>query len=114
MPRGLDPGIGVFFMDRNARLLDPGLEYDDGGELARAGTVHETLLAEMLCHPHFQRTELPISIGAEDFPRSLFHRWRERAVELDCSGEDFQATLTGGKICPGDNFSAVEIHAAYS
>ncbi len=94
LPFGLDSGLGVFFMDLNARLIDPSLEYDDGGELARAGTVHGSLLGEMLQHSHFQRTELPVSVGAEDFPRSLFHQWLERANQLGCTSRDFQATLT--------------------
>ena len=52
----------------------PGKAYDDGGKYAESGKVHEGLLSEMLQHPHYQRSELPISIGAEDFPRPLFDK----------------------------------------
>lgn len=94
LPRGLDPGIGVFFMDLHAQLVDPGSAYDDEGRLARSGTPHETLLENMLQHPHFLRTQLPISIGTEDFSRALFSDWHRQSLELNCSPADFQATLT--------------------
>lgn len=93
-PKGLDPGIGVFYMDLNAQRINHELEYDNGGKIAQAGKTNETMLLEMLQHPHFQKTELPISIGTEDFPRSLFQDWLRRSVELGLSDNDFQATLT--------------------
>ena len=92
-PIGLDPGTGMFFLDLNAqRVL--GKPYDDGGKLAASGTVCEPLVAEMLEHPHYQRDTLPIAIGVEDFPRSLFGRWLERSQELGCSDADLQASLS--------------------
>ncbi len=92
-PIGLDPGTGMFFLDLNAqRVL--GEPFDREGRLAASGTVCEPLVAEMLRHPHFQRTELPITIGVEDFPRSLFGRWLERSQELGCSDADLQASLS--------------------
>merc|ERR1712205_232083 len=48
VPSGLDPGLGVFFMDLCTREIDPSLEFDDDGKIARSGTVNETLLAEFL------------------------------------------------------------------
>eukprot|EP01083_Nonionella_stella_P045391 121961_1 len=94
-PVGLDAGIGVFFMDLNAQIeSNSTMQYDDKGNLARSGKIDEDLLSEFLRHPHFCRKELPISIGAEDFPRSLFDEWRSLATERSLCGADLQATLT--------------------
>eukprot|EP00928_Gymnodinium_smaydae_P021630 TRINITY_DN18462_c0_g2_i1.p1 TRINITY_DN18462_c0_g2~~TRINITY_DN18462_c0_g2_i1.p1 ORF type:complete len:1048 (-),score=213.49 TRINITY_DN18462_c0_g2_i1:272-2947(-) len=92
IPCGLDPGIGVFYMDLNAQAV-LGKPYDEDGNLARSGKLSEELLAEMLQHPHYKRTQLPISIGAEDFPRPLFAVWRKKAHSMGLSDGDFQATL---------------------
>eukprot|EP00747_Dinoflagellata_sp_TGD_P163442 gnl/TRDRNA2_/TRDRNA2_182116_c0_seq1.p1 gnl/TRDRNA2_/TRDRNA2_182116_c0~~gnl/TRDRNA2_/TRDRNA2_182116_c0_seq1.p1 ORF type:complete len:1044 (+),score=218.35 gnl/TRDRNA2_/TRDRNA2_182116_c0_seq1:21-3152(+) len=92
-PVGLDPGIGVFFMDLNIQAAT-GKAYDDGGKYAESGKVHEGLLSEMLQHPHYQRSELPISIGAEDFPRPLFDKWQKKSQDMGLSAADLQATLT--------------------
>lgn len=37
---------------------------------------------------------LPIGVGAEDFPETLFEQWYARAKELDISESDFLTTLT--------------------
>jgi 1,6-anhydro-N-acetylmuramate kinase len=37
---------------------------------------------------------LPIGVGAEDFPETLFEQWYARARELDISESDFLTTLT--------------------
>jgi threonine synthase len=91
-PVGLDPGIGVFFMDLNAQAV-LGKPYDENGDLARSGKLSEALLAVMLQHPHYQRSKLPISIGAEDFPRPLFATWRTKSQQMGLCDADFQATL---------------------
>jgi len=36
---------------------------------------------------------LPIGVGAEDFPETLFEQWYARAKELDISETDFLTTL---------------------
>jgi 1,6-anhydro-N-acetylmuramate kinase len=42
-PLGLDPGLGVFFMDLITIQIDPSLEFDDDGKIGRSGTVHKSL-----------------------------------------------------------------------
>ena len=94
VPHGLDPGLGVFFMDLCTALIDPTLEFDSGGELARSGTTHEGLLAEFLTDKYYRQRELPIGVGPDDFPETLFHQWRARAQELGVSDLDLLSTLT--------------------
>jgi 1,6-anhydro-N-acetylmuramate kinase len=48
VPGGMDPGLGVFFMDLTVRAIDPTLEFDDDGKMARSGTVNEELLSIFL------------------------------------------------------------------
>ena len=93
-PLGLDPGLGVFFMDLAAKCIDPTLEYDADGTIARAGQTHEALLAEMLTHEYYQQTSLPIGVGPDDFPETLFATWRARARAFGASDADLLSTLT--------------------
>lgn len=93
-PLGLDPGLGVFFMDLTVAQIDPSLAYDDDGKIARTGKVHEGLLAEFLTYKYYQQKNLPIGVGAEDFPVTLWEEWRARAQELGVSDLDLLTTFT--------------------
>lgn len=93
-PLGLDPGLGIFFMDLCVRAIDPSLEYDDDGKMARSGTVHQELLAEFLQNKYYQKESLPIGVGPDDFPEVLFAQWRTRAHELGVSDINLLTTLT--------------------
>lgn len=96
VPVGLDPGLGVFFMDLCVRhVVDPSLEYDPSGNLARSGKLNEELLDYFLTsHKYFQQRELPIGVGPDDFPETLFHEWNAKRQEMGVSGIDFLNTLT--------------------
>jgi anhydro-N-acetylmuramic acid kinase len=61
-----DTGPGVAVIDAVARLVSPGLAFDVDGRLARAGTVNETVLAELLGDPFFASPP-PKSTGRERF-----------------------------------------------
>lgn len=93
-PLGLDPGLGVFYMDLITAIIDPSLDFDDDGKIARTGKVHEELLAEFLTYKYYQQKSLPIGVGAEDFPEKLFQKWHARAQELGVSNVDLLTTLT--------------------
>lgn len=54
VPIGLDPGLGVFFIDLATRKINPELEYDAGGAMARAGTINQDLLAELLEYKYYK------------------------------------------------------------
>ena len=43
---------------------------------------------------YYQQRELPIGVGPDDFPETLFHQWRARAQELGVSDLDLLSTLT--------------------
>jgi len=94
LPSGLDPGLGVTYIDWAANICDPNLEYDRDGKLGKMGKINKPLLQEMLQHPHFQKNQLPISVGPDDFTRSCFEQWHKLAKEYGCTGQDFVATLT--------------------
>jgi anhydro-N-acetylmuramic acid kinase len=93
VPVGLDPGLGVFFMDL-ATEAHNGHAYDDDGKLGRSGTVNEQLLALMFTHKYYQQKELPIGVGTDDFPETLFHHWKAHADDMGVTGPDLVATLT--------------------
>jgi len=62
-----------------------GLSFDENGKLAASGTVHETLVAEFMANPFFDRPA-PKSLDRQDFHA------RARSVEA-LSDEDGAATL---------------------
>jgi len=94
VPIGLDPGLGVFFMDLTVKVIDPDLEYDNNGDIARSGSIKEELLQEFLKHPYYMQSELPIGVGPDDFPESLWEEWRLLSQTMGFSNIDFLATLT--------------------
>jgi anhydro-N-acetylmuramic acid kinase len=93
VPLGLDPGLGVFFIDLMVRRIDPSLEYDDEGKMARSGKVHHALLSEFQTYRYYQQESLPIGVGVEDFPETLFQKWVSRGKELGVSDVDILASL---------------------
>jgi len=94
VPGGLDPGLGVFFMDLTVQAIDPSLDYDDDGKMARSGKVSEELLAEFLTYKYYQQPNLPIGVGPDDFPETLWAKWHARAQEMGVSNVDLLTTFT--------------------
>lgn len=94
IPGGLDPGLGVFFMDLTVKAIDPSLAFDDDGKMARSGKVSEALLAEFLTYKYYQQENLPIGVGPDDFPETLWAKWHARAQELGVSNVDLLTTFT--------------------
>ena len=95
IPGGLDPGLGVFFMDLCTHKIDPSLEYDEDGQMARAATTNDELLAHMLQNKYYApERELPIGVGPDDFPETLFKEYHDKAKEMGVSDRDFLSTLT--------------------
>jgi anhydro-N-acetylmuramic acid kinase len=92
-PIGLDPGIGVFFQDLTTQKIDPTLDFDDDGKMARSGVTNEELLAEFLDNKYYHQDTLPIGVGPDDFPETLFHKWYARAQELGVSDVDLLSTF---------------------
>ena len=66
VPGGLDPGLGVFFMDLCTHAIDPSLEYDEDGQMARAATTNDDLLAHMLQSKYVRAS---IGVGRMTFQR---------------------------------------------
>lgn len=87
---GFDCGPGNALMDHWC-LQHRGLAYDDGGQWARSGQVHVSLLQAMLAEPFLQQAP-PKSTG-----RDLFHaQWlgSHLADFTNVSAVDVQTTLT--------------------
>jgi anhydro-N-acetylmuramic acid kinase len=88
--RGFDTGPANTLLDGWCRR-HTGRAFDEGGEWARSGTVHDALLARMLADPYFALPP-PKSTG-----RDRFHAdWLRRAVDDACGGSGGGADRGGG------------------
>lgn len=91
--RAFDTGPGVGVVDAVARALVPGIPYDVDGAIAAAGSVIESVVAELLAEPYFASAP-PKSTGRElfgdDYARRLVDRCR--AARADASTNDLVAT----------------------
>jgi anhydro-N-acetylmuramic acid kinase len=86
------------------RLTGNLLPFDNNGERARRGLVHQSFVEELLAHP-FLRRPPPKSTGREAFGASFLDQVCARALELDVMADDLIATLTA--------FTAATITDAY-
>lgn len=89
--RGFDTGPGNVLMDAWC-LQHCGKAYDENGDWAASGTVHQPLLNSMLADPYFAVTG-PKSTGREYFNRPWLAQQLTRFP--DVPPEDVQATLLG-------------------
>ena len=64
--RAFDTGPGVVVIDAVTRAVAPGARYDEGGKLARSGSVIEAAVSEALSLPYFSAPP-PKSTGRELF-----------------------------------------------
>ena len=87
-----DTGPGNSLLDRAARVFGFPAGYDEGGQMALRGTVHDDLLAEMLAHPYYARHP-PKSTGREVFGDGYADEILARAEQLLLSPDDTMATL---------------------
>lgn len=87
-----DTGPGNMVIDGVVALLT-GARYDDGGELAAAGTPHRALVYELLQDPYFAQRP-PKSTGREVFGASYAEALVARARSLGVSDQDVVATAT--------------------
>jgi len=62
--------------------------------MARSGKVSQELLAEFLQYKYYQKESLPIGVGPDDFPETLWATWRARAKALGVSDIDLLSTFT--------------------
>ena len=93
--RAFDTGPGVGVIDAVVKTLHPNMRFDKDGEMARAGTPVEELLADLLSHPYFAAPP-PKSTGRELFTPAYVAELvkRCRALRVGCSDEDIVATAT--------------------
>ncbi|MCY4158710.1 MAG: anhydro-N-acetylmuramic acid kinase [Bacteroidetes bacterium] len=87
---GFDTGPGNMIIDVLCRRT-LGVPYDEGGRIAKSGTVHEFLLAESLRDP-FIVSSPPKSTGREYLSHAFLQRFLDHSKQL--SPEDLIATAT--------------------
>ncbi|SMO56750.1 anhydro-N-acetylmuramic acid kinase [Fodinibius sediminis] len=87
-----DTGPGNTLMDKAARrcLSRP---FDQGGAVAREGTVNEPLLSALKADPYFD-LELPKTTGPERFNWEYVSQAQRQSGTADLKPEDLLATLT--------------------
>ncbi len=89
-----DTGPGNMIIDAVVSSLTEGRKsYDVGGEMAKAGNVNETLLAELQEDPYYAHP-LPKTTGREHFGTQYTERILKRARELGMTDNDIVATVT--------------------
>jgi len=89
-----DSGPGNMVMDGVTQAVSGGRRrYDRDGRLARGGTPHAALLADLLGHPYFTRRP-PKSTGREEFGEPFVRAFLRRASRLRLSPADQVATAT--------------------
>jgi anhydro-N-acetylmuramic acid kinase len=89
-----DTGPGNVLIDEAVRLLTGGAaSFDRDGEIAAAGQVDETLLAEWLAHPYFKQPP-PRSTGREQWGQAEARRYLAQAQARGLASADTVATLT--------------------
>jgi len=89
-----DSGPGNMVIDGVTQAVSGGKKlYDRNGQLARSGTVHTTLLADLLGHPYFTRRP-PKSTGREEFGEPFIDDFLRRASRLHLKPADQVATAT--------------------
>ncbi|TPG67105.1 anhydro-N-acetylmuramic acid kinase [Hymenobacter nivis] len=87
-----DTGPGNTLLDAAVRAHRPGLQYDEGGRLARAGRVHAGLLGALLGHPFFAAA-LPKTTGPELFGPAYLAAAQAATGTTALGLEDLLATL---------------------
>lgn len=85
-----DTGPGNMVSDALCRrLLD--CPYDEGGRIARSGSVDDVLLTELMRHPFLERTP-PRSTGREEFGAGFVDAVLRRGTERGAQAADLVAT----------------------
>lgn len=93
-PLAFDTGPGNVLLDDAAdRITDGDWPHDYDGRLAQQGTVHETLLSQLLTQPYLQQPP-PKSTGRELYSQSFADALWDQAQKDGISPKDYIATLT--------------------
>jgi len=87
-----DVGPGNTLMDAYIQEQFPGSSYDKDSEVARSGTVNESLLAALKQHDFFKQ-DLPKTTGPELFNLQYLHQAKQTSGTISLSPEDTMATL---------------------
>lgn len=93
-PIAFDTGPGNALVDMAVSILTEGAQtYDNGGQMAANGRVHEGWLDELMEHPYIQRG-LPKTTGRELFGTQMAEQLVAHGQGLDLSPADILSTVT--------------------
>lgn len=87
-----DVGPGNTIMDHFVQSHFKNCQYDEGGELARAGEINSDLLQALMDLPFFQAA-FPKTTGPELFNLEYLKKAQVRSNTIDISANDVMATL---------------------
>ncbi len=87
-----DVGPGNTLMDAYMQEQFPGNSFDKDSQVAKAGTVHEKLLAALKADDFFKQA-FPKTTGPELFNLPYLQRAKQRSDTVSLSAEDTMATL---------------------
>ncbi|WP_404448490.1 anhydro-N-acetylmuramic acid kinase [Sutcliffiella horikoshii] len=89
-----DTGPGNMIMDEAMNILTNGqFLFDNNGELAAKGTVHQVILDELMNHPYLG-LPIPKSTGRELFGAAYTRKLVDKMLGMGLSSEDILATVT--------------------
>jgi 1,6-anhydro-N-acetylmuramate kinase len=89
-----DIGPGTILIDAAVRYFTDGeKERDDNGVMGGEGTVHQSIVDEVLANPYFAHN-IPKTCGRETFSDSMAYDLCERMADGGISTEDCIATIT--------------------
>lgn len=88
-----DTGPGVMVIDACVQQLFPGMRFDQGGRIAKAGRVMEDIAEELLAHPYFDE-QPPKSTGRELFGAPYADALIARCLDAGGRTADIIATAT--------------------
>ncbi len=88
-----DSGAGNTLLDAVIRRYFAPKMYDEGGNIAKQGKIHNGLLSVLKKHPFFLQSS-PKTTGIEVFNLNFVQESQLHAEALDMSPEDLVATLT--------------------
>ncbi len=104
-PLSFDTGPGNMLIDAAVTYTTRGAQtYDNNGELAACGQVHQDFLAQLMTHPYLQRHP-PKTAGREQFGHEFAMSLWARADAIKLQGPSLIATITA--------FTAASIAQAY-
>eukprot|EP01125_Pyxidicula_operculata_P008107 TRINITY_DN2746_c0_g1_i1.p1 TRINITY_DN2746_c0_g1~~TRINITY_DN2746_c0_g1_i1.p1 ORF type:complete len:394 (+),score=66.88 TRINITY_DN2746_c0_g1_i1:184-1365(+) len=113
LPIAFDTGPGNVLIDWwTSRITDNEKKYDEGGDIARQGTINQKFLSLMLSHPYFSMKP-PKTTGRELFSFKQGEMWIKEAQELGILSSSKSTTEDQNILATFTELTAVSIAQSY-